>query len=370
MARRIAGQRSRAGRIAWIRKNFFRYWYDAVLTLTLVAVSVLIGGKLFRWALLDAAFVPVPEACRTATGACWSIIVDMWPVFLVGLYPEAERWRILLGLVVIGIAAASSQAPGLRRAGRRIAIWSIAMIVFLVLIHGGAFGLAVVESNRWGGLLLTVILAISTQTIAFPVGVALALARRAKRASTLQAAATIYIELMRSVPLVMVLLMTTLVLPLFLPPATPLNNVVTSAIGITLFSAAAIAEVVRGGLIGVPESQGEAARSLGLTYRQSMRLVVLPQALRRIQPALVGTFITFVKGSTLVVAIGLYDLLGGAILASTNPRWIGHALEPLVFVSFVFWVLCFTLSRYSRRLERRHSRQPETAAGSQRAEGA
>lgn len=361
MARGVAMQSGHAGWVAWIRRNFFRRWYDGVITVIVAAAAILIGDKLLRWALLDAAFAPVPEACRAAAGACWSVVVDMWPVFLVGLYPQAERWRIVVGLGVLCLAGAACLVPGLRRAGRRIAICGVAAFAFLMLIHGGAFGLAVVEANRWGGLLLTTALAISTQTAAFPLGVALALARRADRAPTLQAAATIYIEVMRSVPLVMVLLMTTLVLPLFLPPTMPLNTVVTAAIGITLFSAAAIAEVVRGGLIGIPESQGEAARSLGLSYRQSMRLVVLPQALRRIQPALVGTFITFVKGSTLVVAIGLYDLLGGAVLASTNPRWIGHALEPLAFVSFVFWVLCFTLSRYSRRLERRRSRLSETA---------
>jgi general L-amino acid transport system permease protein len=277
----------------------------------------------------------------------------MWPIFLAGLYPAEERWRLVCAVLVLVAAILLSLPRLVPRMGLRWAIRAVGAVLFMLFVLGGVFGLLYVEPQRWGGLLLTVILAVVTQSIAFPLGMMLALGRRAPKSVLIQTASAIYIDVLRSVPLVMILLMTTLILPLFLPPSMPLNTVFTAMIGITLFSAASIAEVVRGGLAGLPAGQEEAAGSLGLTYWQTMRLVVLPQALHRVQPALVGTFILFVKGSSLVVAIGLYDLLGAAMLASTNPDWVGHTIDCLLFVAFLFWVICFSLSRYSHRLESR-----------------
>lgn len=345
------GPAARAAR--WIRWNLFRHWYDGVLTVLYVLGLGWLGTKLFSWAVANAAFAPDPQACKGITGACWSVIADMWPIFLAGLYPAEERWRIFAGALVLLAGSLVSLPRFAPRAGVRWAMRGLAVIVFVVFVLGGLFGLPAVEPQRWGGLLLTVVLAVVTQTVAFPLGVLLALGRRATGNVVVQTASAIYIDVLRSVPLVMILLMTTLILPLFLPPSLPLNTVFTAMIGITLFSAASIAEVVRGGLAGLPPGQEEAAASLGLGYWQTMRLVVLPQALRRVQPALVGTFILFVKGSSLVVAIGLYDLLGAAMLASTNPDWVGRTVECLLFVAFVFWLICFSLSQYSRGLERR-----------------
>ena len=339
----------------WVRQNFFRRWYDGAITVLLAAALIAVVLKVYRWAIVNAAFSPDPDACRSATGACWSVVVDTWPLFLAGLYPAEERWRVFAGFAVLAAALGLTIGPARRRRNVMLSVWSVAPAAFMVLVHGGVLGLAVVEPQKWGGILLTVILAVVSQVFAFPFGVVLALSRHTRRYPALRTAATAYIEVVRSVPLVMVLLMTTLILPLFLPPTIPLNTVVTAGIGITMFSAAAIAEVIRGGLNGVPPGQEEAAASLGLRYGQTMRLIVLPQALHRVQPALVGTFITFVKGSTLVVAIGLYDLLGSAILASTNPTWIGNSIEPLIFVAAMFWAMCFALSRVSRRLELRRN---------------
>lgn len=337
----------------WIRWNLFRRWYDGVLTLLYVVGIGWAATKLFSWAVLNAAFAPNPEACKTVTGACWSVISDMWPIFLAGLYPAEERWRLVAAVLVLAAAILLSVPRLMPRTGIRWGIRAVGAILFMLFVLGGVFGLLYVGPQRWGGLLLTVILAVLTQSIAFPFGMLLALGRRAPKSVLIQTASAIYIDVLRSVPLVMILLMTTLILPLFLPPSLPLNTVFTAMIGITLFSAASIAEVVRGGLAGLPPGQEEAAASLGLGYWQTMRLVVLPQALHRVQPALVGTFILFVKGSSLVVAIGLYDLLGAAMLASTNPDWVGRTIECLLFVAFLFWVICFSLSRYSHRLERR-----------------
>ena len=355
MARPIDLVPTRSRALLWLRRNFFRRWYDVVLTALLAAGLLAILAKVYRWAVSDAAFSPDPEACRSAAGACWSVITDMWPLFVAGLYPADERWRVHAGFLLLVAAIVFTLVPAVRKRSFVVLLWSVVPVAFLVLVHGGVFGLAVVEPQKWGGILLTVLLAVVSQSVAFPFGLALALARHSQRHAGLRTAAMLYIEVVRSVPLVMVLLMTTLILPLFLPPTLPLNTVVTAAIGITMFSAAAIAEVVRGGLNGLPPGQEEAAASLGLRYGQTMRLVVLPQALHRVQPALVGTLITFVKGSTLVVAIGLYDLLGSAVLASTNPTWVGHSIEPLIFVAALFWVMCFALSRISRRMELRRS---------------
>lgn len=346
-----AGTAARA--VRWARRNLFSRWYDGVLTIAYAIGLGWLAEKLFSWAVLNAAFAPYPEACKGTAGACWSVITNMWPIFLAGLYPAEERWRLAVAAAALVAGALVSVLPFFTRAWVRWAVRGLAAVVFFVLVRGGLLGLPAVDPQRWGGLLLTAVLAVVTQSIAFPLGVLLALGRRSNRSVVIQTASAIYIDVLRSMPLVMILLMTTLVLPVFLPPSVPLNTVYMAMIGITLFSAASIAEVVRGGLAGLPAGQEEAAASLGFSYWQTMRLVVLPQALRRVQPALVGTFILFVKGSSLVVAIGLYDLLGAAMLASANPDWMGHVIECLLFVAFLFWVLCFSLSQYSRRFELR-----------------
>jgi general L-amino acid transport system permease protein len=340
------------GAVAWLRRNLFRRWYDWIFTAVMAASAMVLARWLWDWAVARASFSPRPDACRAASGACWSVVVDMAPLFLSGLYPADQRWRVVLGLALLLAGAAFAVRRSTATWQARLLAWSGAILAFLILTQGGIAGLPFVEARKWGGVLLTAVLAAVSQSLAFPLGVALAIARWSSQAPVLRAAATIYVEVVRSVPLVMVLLMTTLVMPLFLPPSWPLNTVVTAAIGITMFSAAAIAEVVRGGLEGIGQGQREATISLGLRPGQAMRLVLLPQALSAVQPALLGTFITFVKGSTLVVAIGLYDLLGAAVLASSNPAWVGHTVEPLIFVGVVFWAICFSLSRISTRLER------------------
>ena len=302
------------GWLLWLRINFFRRWYDAVFTISLAALFLFIVIKILRWGFLDAAFYPDSSACRYINGACWSVIVDMWPLFIAGLYPADERWRVYSALLLILFAILITMIPRFRRPRFAAALWISVLITFSVLVHGGIFGFVRVDLEKWGGLLLTLVLAVVSQSIAFPFGIVLALGRYSRQRSALRMVSTLYIEIVRSVPLVMVLLMVTLVLPLFLPSTMTLNTVLTASIGIAMFSAAAIAEVVRGGLNGLSPGQTEAAFSLGLRYWQSILLIILPQALQRVQPALVGTFITFVKGSTLVVAIGLYDLLVGRLI--------------------------------------------------------
>lgn len=326
---------------------------NAVLSLMFGAAIAWAGIRVWRWAVADAAFGTTPESCRAVEGACWSVVADMWPLFLVGLYPLEERWRVALAAIVVVVAAAMLALPALRRPMPAALIAVATLLGVLGLLYGGeALGLPVVGPEKWGGLLLTLVLAVVGQTLAFPLGVLLALARTARDLPVIRVAAVCAIEAVRSLPLVLVLLLATLITPIFLPATLPLNTMVMAQIGFVVFSGAAFAEIVRGGLQGVPPAQVEAAAALGLRYWGTMGLIVLPQALRMVQPALVGSVVSFVKGSSLVVAIGLYDLLGSAMLAAANDRWVGHSIEPLITVGAVFWAICFTLSRISARWER------------------
>ncbi len=329
-------------------RALFGSWSRTVGTLASLAAAILALPALLRWAVLDAAFGTTPESCQGVEGACWSIIGDLWQLFLVGLYPPQARWRVGLAGILLLLAAILACAGLALRRRLLLLAWPAGLAIGLLLVRGAPWlGLPLIDTQVWGGLMLTVILATVGQTIALPLGIALALARRAQTMPAIRLLATAYIEILRSLPFMLVLLLSALVLPLVLPPSWPVDRVVSAQVGVTLFAAVMIAEVVRGGLDGVPTAQAEAAEALGLTWLQRTRLVVLPQALRLVRPALVGTVIAFVKGSTLVVAIGLYDLLGSAVLASANPRWLGVTVEPLLFVAAIFWAICFTLSRLS-----------------------
>lgn len=326
---------------------------NAVMSLLFGTAIAWALAHLWRWGIAGAAFGITPESCRMAAGACWSVIADMWPLFLVGLYPADERWRVVAVAAVLALACGLVCFPAMRRVLPASIVIAATAFGSLILLYGNrALGLPVVSPEKWGGLLLTLVLAVVGQTAAFPLGVLLALGRSVRDLPVIRATSIGVIESVRSLPLVLVLLLSTLIMPIFLPATLPLNTMVMAQIGFIAFSAAALAEVVRGGLQGIAPAQAEAAAALGLGYWSTMRLIVLPQALRLVQPALVGTIVSFVKGSSLVVAIGLYDLLGTAMLAAANDKWVGHSVEPLATVGAVFWVICFTLSRISARWER------------------
>jgi general L-amino acid transport system permease protein len=354
IAHGLGEARLRRGR-DWLRRNFFSTWYYGVLSLASAAGATWAAAALLRWAVLDAAFGTTRASCRAAAGACWSIVGEMWPIFMVGLYTYEERWRpAAAGLLLLLLAAVTVL---LRVGGRRwlLGAWVLGLAGVFVLIRGsGALGLELVQTQKWGGLMLTLILAGVGQTLAFPVGILLALGRRSRSLPFVRVVCVLYIELMRSVPLITVLLMASYILPLFLPSGMVLDKLLAAQIGIIMFSAATLAEVVRGGLQAIPREQEEAAFAIGLGSVHTVALVVLPQALRVVLPALVSTFIMFVKGSSLVVIVGLYDLLGAALLASTNENWVGITIEPLLFSGAIFWLICYSLSLYSRRLERRY----------------
>jgi len=341
---------ARAGALGWLRANLFSSVSNTILTVVAVALLALTVPPVIRWALIDAVWsAPNSRACRGA-GACWAFIAEKWRFILFGTYPYEQHWRPFCAvLIFIAMILASCDR---RLWGRRLMlVWLAGLVVVGVLMWGGIFGLSYVGNELWGGLPLTLILAIVGMAFAFPLAILLALGRR----SPLPAVRTIciaYIELIRGVPLITVLFMASVMLPLFLPAGMTIDKLLRAQLAIILFAAAYLAEVVRGGLQAIPKGQIEAADALGLGYWRRTRLIVLPQALTLVIPPLVNTFIGTFKDTTLVIIIGLFDLLGTLNAALNDANWRGTSAEAYVFAAVIYFCFCFFMSRYSQMLER------------------
>jgi general L-amino acid transport system permease protein len=343
----------RPGPLGWMRRNLFATPFDIALTLLVLLFLVWVVPPLLRWAVLDASFTALSREACPADGACWGIVRDRIHQYLFGLYPVDQYWRIFLGgaLLIAGIV------PLLLPKFPRKALYGVAFMILYPFVaayifKGGAWLQPVVDTPLWGGLFLTLIISIVGIVASFPIGIMLALGRRSKMPA-IKALCVAFIELVRGVPLVTVLFMASVMLPLFFPPGWTIDKVMRALIGVSLFSGAYMAEVIRGGLQAIPKGQYEAADALGLGYWQSMRLVILPQALRLVIPGIVNSFISLFKDTSLVFIMGLYDLLGIARLITTSQDWLGHDIESYIFAAFGFWIFCFAMSRYSQGLERR-----------------
>ncbi|MDE2395078.1 MAG: amino acid ABC transporter permease [Burkholderiales bacterium] len=346
-----AAPRPRLGALAWVQKRLFPSWGSSLLTLALGALLVVIVPPLFDWAVLYAVPNADNAACRAAHGhgACWGVVAEKGRLILFGRYPYADQWRALLasGLLVVLLVASCLRAcwrPAL------VAAWVIVLGACYVLMRGGWIGLEEVGTDRWGGLPLTLLLSTVSLVVAFPLAVAVALGRRSKLPA-IRTLCTVYVELVRGVPLITVLFMASFILPLFMPGGSTIDVLVRVLVGMTLFTAAYLAEVVRGGLQAVPKGQIEAAQSLGLRYWQTQRKIVLPQALRTVVPAIVNTFIGAFKDTSLVTIVSLYDLTGAVQLALGDADWRKFFLEGQLFVAAIYFVACWAMSRYSRWLE-------------------
>jgi general L-amino acid transport system permease protein len=344
----------RVGALRWIKDNLFNSPLNAVLTLLAIWLLWQTIPPILDWAIFDATWQGTSrEACAEVSGACWTFIKMRFGQFMFGFYPPDERWRVLLALALLVVAAIPLFVRGFQhKVTLGAGLLFIYPVVAFYLFHGGVFGLRVVETPLWGGLFLTLVVAGVGMVSALPMGVLLALGRRSDM-PIVRMLCVGFIELIRAVPLITVLFMASVMLPLFLPTGVNFDKLLRALIGVALFSAAYMAEVVRGGLQAIPNGQYEAAKALGLNYAKMMGLVVLPQALRIVIPGIVNNFISLFKNTTLVLIIGLFDLLGIVKAALTDPNWLGLAMEAYVFAGFIFWIFCFGMSRYSMRLERR-----------------
>jgi general L-amino acid transport system permease protein len=333
----------------WLRENLFAGWGSAVLTVLIFLFLWKILPAFVDWAFLEAVWRPDAKACREAGGACWGFIAEKHRFILFGTYPFEQHWRPAAATVLLLLLWGIS----LYRKFWRIwlaAVWLAGLSVIGVLMWGGVLGLPYVENERWGGLILTLLLASFGIAAAFPLSILLALGRRSEM-PVIRALCVGYIELVRGVPLISVLFMASVMLPLFLPSGLTLDKLLRAQIALILFAAAYLAEVVRGGLQAIPKSQYEMADALGLTYWQETIHVILPQALRIAVPPLVNTFIGFFKDTSLVLIIGLFDLLSTIKVSLTDPAWSGFGLEAYVFAALVYFVFCYAMSLYSRGLE-------------------
>jgi general L-amino acid transport system permease protein len=335
----------------WMRLNLFATPADTILTLAVVAFLLWIIPPFLDWAVIKATISgTTKDACQPG-GACWTVIKVRFGQLIYGLYPADEQWRVNLTAILLILAMVPFFTSWVKR--KFLYAWGL-IIVFPVvadfILSGGAFGLEHVETTAWGGLFLTMLLSVVGITVSLPIGILLALGRRSKLPIIKTLSVTL-IEIVRGVPLVTVLFMASVMLPLFFPPGWTVDKVARALIGISLFSGAYMAEVIRGGLQAIPKGQGEAASALGLSYWKTMGLIVLPQALRIVIPGIVNTFIGLFKDTSLVSIMGLYDLLGIAKVIVASPQWLGLDVETYLAAGFGFWIFCFGMSRYSKHVE-------------------
>lgn len=351
--------RQAGGIVRWAQGNLFSSLPNAILTVFGLVLLYSIVVPALNFLVFDAVW---SGADRTAclnpeAGACWAFIKAKFGQFIYGRYPEAERWRVDLvyflgfaGLVPMLIP----KVPGGR--ANLIFLLFVYPITAFLLLTGGVFGLQEVETALWGGLLVTLVVALTGISASFPLGIVLALGRQSER-PVIRYLSIGFIEFWRGVPLITVLFMSSVLLPLFLPDGVEFNKLLRALIGVTLFAAAYTAEVVRGGLQAIPKGQYEAAQALGLGYWRVMGFIVLPQALKHVIPGIVNNFISLFKDTTLVSIISLFDLLGIASLSLTDAKWATPYTShtAYIFAALIFWVFCFAMSRYSLFIERRLS---------------
>ncbi|GEM80585.1 amino acid ABC transporter permease [Vibrio superstes] len=342
---------SSVGVVGWLRKNLFSSPLNSIVSVILGYLAFVLISNVVSWAFVNADWVGTTRDDCTSAGACWVFISVRWEQFMYGFYPEAELWRPRLFYATLALFVA---ALIYEKTPKRTWIWlffvNVYPFIIAALLYGGIFGLEVVETHKWGGLLVTLIIALVGIVVSLPIGVVLALGRRSEM-PIIRSMCTVYIEVWRGVPLITVLFMASVMLPLFLSEGMETDKLIRALIGVVMFSAAYMAEVIRGGLQAIPKGQYEAADALGLTYWKKMRLIILPQALKITIPSIVNTFIGLFKDTSLVLIIGMFDVLGIGQSANTDPEWLGFAIESYVFVALVFWVFCFGMSRYSIWLE-------------------
>lgn len=341
-----------SGIIGWLRANLFSGLFSSIFTLLGIYALYLLLVPMISWAFVNADWIGNSREACVSGGACWVFISNRLQQFTYGFYPSNEIWRINLTFVLFVLQLLWLALP---RLPAKMWVAPFMVLVFPIiaygLLYGGWFGLTAVPTHKWGGLTLTLIIAIVGIFAALPIGTLLALGRQSSM-PIVRSLSVVFIEFWRGVPLITVLFMSSVMLPLFVPEQLTLDKLVRAMIGIIFFQSAYIAEVVRGGLQAIPKGQSEAAEALGLNYSKTMLLIVLPQALKMMIPGIVNTFIALFKDTSLVLIIGLFDLLAIVQSGLADAKWLGFATEGYVFAALIYWVFCFAMSKYSQHLER------------------
>ena len=340
----------RIGVLQWTKANLFNGVFNSILTIVTLFFLYKVVPPFAKWAFIDSLWFSTAEQCRAGSGACWSLIPANIRFIIFGFYPHDLHWRPLVAMVMLVslLLYSRNRDHWSKSLGY---IWVAGLLTMGILMRGGIFGLTPVQSDQWGGLPLTLMLSFFGMIAAYPFGVLLALGRRSKMPAV-KTICILYIELIRGVPLISLLFMSAVLFPLFFPEGLTVNKIIRAQAAIIMFTAAYIAEVVRGGLQAITRGQYEAAESLGLNYVQKMRLIILPQALKIVIPPSVGILISAFKDTSLVVIIALYDVLKTTKSVLANPSWMGFSPEAYLFVALIYFVCCFSMSNYSRRLEK------------------
>ncbi len=307
--------------------------------------------NLLNWFFFEANFSAISaKECKNSGGACWAFIIEKYRFILFGMYPYTEQWRPFLATMILTILIAIS---GFRNFWSSILpiIWILGVTSVACLMWGGIFGLFYVENTFWGGLPLTLILSIMGILFAFPLGIFLALGRCSKMPA-ISFLSIIYIELVRGIPLVSLLFISSIIFPFLFPESFCFDKLLRAQVAIIIFAAAYIAETIRGGLQAIPAGQYDGASSLGLNYWQRMFKVILPQAMQMVISPLISIFISIFKDTSLVVVIGIFDLTLSAKSALSDPQWYGLGLETYIFISLIYFLYCYLISRFGRAIEK------------------
>lgn len=338
------------GVIGWMKNHLFNGIINSIATILILLLAIKFVPQFIQWAFIDSVWFTSGQECHQAKGACWSVVTQNIRFNIFGYYPYDQQWRPLLAMIMLVSMLIYSR--DWKKWSKSLGyVWLVALFIMGVLMKGGLFGLVSVESTKWSGLPLTLLLSFFGILASYPLGVVLALGRQSQM-PVIKAFCVVYIELIRGVPLITMLFMSSVMFPLFLPEGVTIDKVLRAQVAIILFTAAYIAEVVRGGLQAIDKGQYEAAESMGLNYWQKMRLIILPQALKIVIPPSVGVLISAFKDTSLVVIIALYDILNTTKSILNVPEWTGFSTEAYLFVALIYYLCCFSMSQYSRNMEK------------------
>ena len=338
-----------------LNKNINTSNFNAALSVSIILLIIFALPPLLNWLIFDANIAGDTKETCTGGGACWVYIKIWFNRFMYGMYPNAEQWRVNITFIAVLVFMSAGFFVPTRLKNYLslyytllLPIISFALIYYI--ISGGSFGLVWVETGAWGGLSLTFMVSFFSLIFCFPIGMMLALGRRSNL-PIVKYSSLSFIEFWRGVPLITVLFMSAVMFPLFLPEGTYIDKLIRVVVAITLFEAAYTAEVIRGGLQALPRGQYDAAKSLGMGYWRMHVFVILPQALKLVIPGIANTFLALIKDTPLIFVVGLLELVGMLNLAKTNPEWLGFSMEGYVFAGIIFWIICYSMSKYSQKLE-------------------